>query len=87
MGIEAGALGRFPPVAVAYTKIAVSELRKRDVLESYRQMKGVIIIVLLTRPSLRLGSVCEPVNLALLNRVIVGIVYHARYLTVRIQEI
>lgn len=50
-------------------------------------MKEVIIIVLLTRPSLRLGSICELVNLALLNRVIVGIVYHTWYLTVQIQEI
>jgi hypothetical protein len=77
MGIEAGTFSRFPPVAVDYTKIAVSELGKRDVLESHRQMKGVVI-------SLRLGSVREPVNLTLLDRVIVGIVYHARYLTMRI---
>jgi hypothetical protein len=33
-------------------------------------MKAVVVIVLLTRPSLRLGSVREPVNLALLDRVI-----------------
>jgi hypothetical protein len=50
-------------------------------------MKAVVVIVLLTRASLRLGSVREPVNLALLDRVIVGIVYLAWYLTVRIQEI
>ena len=50
-------------------------------------MKAVIVIVLLTRASLRLESVHEPVNLALLNRIIVRIMYLARYLTVRIQEI
>jgi len=31
MGIKAKALSRFPLVAIAYTKIAVSELGKRDV--------------------------------------------------------
>ena len=47
-------------------------------------MKAIIIFILLTRASLRLGSVHELVNLALLNRVIVGIVYLARYLIVQI---
>jgi hypothetical protein len=36
MRIKAGAFSRFPPVAVIYTKIAISELGKRDMLESYR---------------------------------------------------
>ena len=81
MGIDARALSRFPPVAGTYHKIGVSELGKRDVLENQRQI-SIVGIVLLTRPSLRLGSVREPVNLALLDRVIVGIVYLARYLTV-----
>jgi hypothetical protein len=52
-----------------------------------REIKEVVVIVLLTRALLRLGSVRKPVNLALLNRVIVGIVYLTWYLTVRIQEI
>jgi len=50
-------------------------------------MKAVVVIVLLTRASLRLRSVRELVNLALLNKVIVRIIYLTRYLTVRIQEI
>jgi hypothetical protein len=43
--------------------------------------------VLFTRASLRWGSVHESVNLTLLDRFVVGIVYQARYLIVRIQEI
>ncbi len=73
-------------MAFAYTKIAVSELGKRDVKESQRQIKAVVVIVL-TRSSLRLRSVRKLVDLALLNRLIIKIKYFARYLTVRIQEI
>jgi hypothetical protein len=47
----------------------------------------VLLTMTTTRASLRSGSVREPVNLALLDGVIVGIARLARYLAVRIQEI
>jgi hypothetical protein len=83
MGIKAGPLCRFPPVAVAYIQMGISKFGKRDVKESQRQMKEIVGI-LLTSSSLRLGSVREPVNLALRDRMIVGIGCFARNLTVRI---
>jgi hypothetical protein len=50
-------------------------------------MKAVVVITHLTHSLLHLGSVRKPINLALLNRVIVGIMYLTWYLTMQIQEI
>lgn len=72
-------------MAVAYDKIRVAELGKRNVQKSYRQVKAVIVdIAILTRDSLRQSNVREPSNLALIDGRIVGMTCCARYSTVRV---
>jgi len=90
MRIEAGALGRLPSTAAVDPEVVVAELREGDVLEGQRQVNAAptsaivvaIAIAFLTRPPLRVARVCEPLDLALLDGVIVGILRLARYLAV-----
>lgn len=83
MGIKAGALCRFSPMAVAYIQMGIPEFGKRDVKKSQRHVKETVG-TFLTSSSLRLGNVREPVNLALRDWVIVGVGCFVRNLTVRI---
>ncbi len=82
--VEAWTLGRFSPVAAPYYEVAVSVLGERDMHESQRQVKAVVVVVviLLPRLSQRLGSACEPIDLALRNPAVVWVLYFARYLLV-----
>ena len=74
-------------MAINYTEMPISELGERDVLENQREVKAIDIVIRLTPITLCLTSAREPVNLALLDKVVVRIVYPARYLTMRVQEI
>lgn len=67
MRIEAETFSRFHSMIVAYTKMMIFKLEKKNVKKSQRQMKEIVVIVLLTRASLRLRSVRESVNLTLLD--------------------
>ena len=88
VGIEAQSFGGFSPVAASNDEVAVSVLGKWNMHESHRHMRNVIVAsLLLSRLSQRLGSIREPVDLALFDPAVVWIFHLTRDFAVGVQEV